>query len=191
MPGLAPRPWLPSLVYFCCSSPVFTRYTPVLRFHILRPRSSSLALVRSQVPLLKRRTRGLALRRRPWLPSLVYFRPSSPVFCRYTPVPRFHFFRPGSCSLALVRSLAPLLKRRTRGLALRRRSEPVSSSAGLADSLCRGGPSPSPEAPDSRTRSAAAVRARLLKRRTRGLALRQRPWLPYLVDFHCGPSPSP
>ena len=55
---------------------------------------------------------------RPWLPSLVYFRPSSPVFTRYTPVPRFHLLRPGSCSLALVRSLAPLLKRRTRGLAL-------------------------------------------------------------------------
>ena len=118
---------------------------------------------------------------RPWLPSLVYFRPSSSVFTRYTPVPRFHLLRPGSCSLALVRSLAPLLKRRTRGLALRRRSEPlsssagladslcsggepVSSSAGLADSLCSGGPSPSPQAPDSRTRSAAAALASIFSR---------------------------
>ena len=101
---------------------------------------------------------------RPWLPSLVYFRPSSSVFTRYTPVPRFHLLRPGSCSLALVRSLAPLLKRRTRGLALRRRSEPLSSSAGLADSLCSGGPSPSPQAPDSRTRSAAAALASIFSR---------------------------
>ena len=128
------RPWLPYLVYFRCSSSVFTRYMPVSRFHLLRPGASGLALLGSQVPLLKRRPSFLALPRR-----------SEPVS--------------SSAGLPFSLTCSPKIEsiRVARGLpdSLSSVAKSLSSSAGLPFSPCRGGPSPSPQAPAFLSRSLA------------------------------------